>query len=60
MRWQSESWPWANWRRWFAWRPVRLTGTDTIVWLEVVERQWRVPDGAPVRLGRWKYRDPLS
>lgn len=30
------------WRRWFAWRPVRLTDNpDKIVWLQVIEtRDW--------------------
>ena len=30
-----------QWSRWFAWRPVVLYTGKTVVWLEVVERQWR-------------------
>ena len=36
--------------RWFAWFPVRLRGTNTVVWLEWVERQitdaqgWKITD----------------
>lgn len=31
-----------SWRRWFAWRPVRLTDDpDKIVWLQMIEtRDW--------------------
>lgn len=29
-----------EWRLWFAWRPVRLTGTNQTIWLETVERKF--------------------
>jgi hypothetical protein len=28
-----------EWHRWFAWYPVRISGTTDAVWLEYVERR---------------------
>ncbi len=59
MRWQSEPrWVKAErrkealqkWHRYFAWKPVRLFGENTVVWLEYVQRQ-----GLPLKRGRWHW-----
>jgi len=40
MRWKARKRKdFSEWNKWFAWRPVRIDGTDTIVWLEYVERK---------------------
>jgi hypothetical protein len=47
-----EGHPNGAWMLWFAWRPVRLSNTNTWVWLELIERwQYR---GAFVEV---QYRD---
>lgn len=46
MRWNSiddklSNWMFPDdWQKWFAWRPVRLGDTCTVVWLEYVERKF--------------------
>lgn len=41
-----------EWRKWFAWRPIRTENREW-VWLETVERRWytaRIPNVVP---GSW-------
>lgn len=48
MNWGYNSW---EWRKWFAWRPVRLNYKGKWVWLEFVYRK-------PYWVG-WDYRKEL-
>lgn len=48
-----------NWQSWFAYYPVKLTDTDTWVWLETIERKyvWKTsPDFMGGSYKSWKYR----
>ena len=43
------------WRRWFAWRPVRVG--DKIVWLEYIEREgWYIYGDFGDSCWGWQYR----
>jgi len=39
MKWTYKYKSFSQWNKWFAWFPVRINNTDTIVWLEVVMRK---------------------
>lgn len=61
MRWKERKdiKPW-NWRKWFAWRPVKTildeNGSRTWVWLETVWRQGFRANIAPYKsCWRWDY-----
>ena len=53
----------SEWRRWFAWFPVRAED-GTLVWLETVQRRWDAqcyfdiihPDDPGDYRGGWEYR----
>lgn len=42
MRWERWNPDREPWRVWFAWHPINFRGTDTVVWLERVERRKQV------------------
>ena len=42
--------------KWFAWRPVRLTETNRIAWLEFVDRRLRVEISLFHHAVWWEYK----
>lgn len=56
---QSRSFDYSLWHLWFAWRPVTITGSNTRVWLEWIQRrhqQAKYWDEINSTNGWWEYR----
>lgn len=45
-----------QWHRWFAWRPVRVTGQHQCVWLETIERKGTFYHDCIGFQWSWEYR----